>query len=299
MKFSALRSINVVALVSYSIILVQLVRAEAPLRARLEVSDKVVLRGDPVLYKLLLENTSTSTIYVTSPINDARLVQFLETRRGKDDWNVVGERSAEREGRTDALVKIAGKETYAIRGVFFVSDANRFVFDKEGSLEIRVRINCALGEFVTNTEMIAVKERPDKEQMELVRRNVPRVYKILTATAGVEKLTPPQEELRQKLTSGSLDKSLEMFHDVATYLKDGTVRGETCDHYGAFERISKELDPCRKDQVASLLAISSHKLAKWDQLEKLSNELKEDCAERSNFRAELEAARERALRGMP
>ena len=293
------RNLTLATLAGCCFLISPLVSAAEPLRARLIVSDNSVLQGDPVLYKLLLENTSTSTIYVTSPINDARLVQFLETRRAKEDWKVVGERSAEREGRTDALVKIAGKETYAIRGVFFVSDANRLVFDKEGSLEIRVRIHCALGEFVANTETIVVNGRQDREEMELVRQNAPHVYKILAATAGVEKLTPPQEELRQKLTSGSLDKSLEMFHDVATYLKDGTVRGDSCDHYGAFVRVSKGLDPCRKDQVASLLAISSHKLAKWDQLEKLSNELKEDCAERSNFRAELEAARERALRGMP
>lgn len=289
----------VVAFICCSFLATQLVRAETPLRVRLVVSDNTILCRDAVLYKLVLENTLPSTIQLNSRMNDVRFVYFLETRRGIGDWNVECERSAAREGRADETFRITGKAIIAKRGSYFVSDANRFIFDREGSLEIRIRVKCALGEFVTNTELITVKERTDKEQMELVRQNAPRVDGILAATAGVEKLTPSQDELRQKLTSGSLDKSLEMFHEVATYLKDGFVRGESCDHYGAFVRISKGLDPCRKDQVASLLAISSLKLGKWDQLQKLSNELKEDCVERSLFRVTLEAARERALRGMP
>lgn len=294
-----MRSILLVTLFSCHILYARLILAEEPLRTRLVVSDNTIVCGDPILYKLVLENTLISTIQLNSRMNDVRVVYFLETRRESGDWKIECERSQEREGLAEETFRIAGKATIVKRGMYFVSDANRFIFGKEGSVEIRIRVKCALGEFVTNTKTIAVKERPDKEQMELVRQNSPHVYKMLAATSGVKKLTPPQEELRKKLTSGSLDKSLEMFHEVATYLKDGAVRGEVCDHYGAFLRISKGLDPCRKDQVASLLAFSSLDLAKWDQLEMLSDELKEDCAERSYFQMTLEAARERALRGMP
>ncbi|MBC7855217.1 MAG: hypothetical protein IAF94_17440 [Pirellulaceae bacterium] len=259
-----------------------------PIRVAMVVSDQTVLVNDAVNFKLRIVNRLGSTVIVTGEDN-TKFKVLLEYREGKDEWQKLGDVRAWRpeSPATNSYISLEPKETYAIYGfVLSKSNPKDRVFDHVGTYDIRLRMHCMLGEFVTDTVVIVVRERPKAEMDVLAANNGSAAsrFQAFFHLFNLEGELPKEfEELRSELHSGSIDGSLELAGKIGKYLESSTVDGKTCTFHQAFGKLSEGLDEVRTDVAAIYLCYFATKRNKLDDAATIVAHLKDNGLMRNSL----------------
>ena len=151
-------------------------------------------------------------------------------------------------------------------------------------------MHCMLGEFVTDTVVIVVRERPKAEMDVLAANNGSAAsrFQAFFHLLNLEKGLPKEfAELRKELHSGSIDRSLELAGRIGTYLESSTVDGKTCTFHQAFDKLSEGLDEVRTDFAAIYLCYFATKRNKLDDAATIVAHLKDSGLMRNNLLFEL------------
>ncbi len=259
------------------------------------LSDTVILAHDPVMYKLLLHNQSKSLIYIAK-FPGGGFSHALDCRlRPSERWVQAAELSAVTMGAVEGERTISGEKSFATYGQFFLNSKDQPIFSSPGDYEVRIRVKCVLGEFTTEKQLVRVGQRPRAEVEAIMKHaNVIRSWFNYCSFSD-----PPEiyfADLRPKVHSGSVERTLKLFDGLSEFMKTRNVAGEKCTAREAFSKLSKGLDEVRRDQLATSLLSHAKEAKQWQDVADLLPALAEETDSRGTFERALQAAIRRELK---
>ena len=264
--------------------------ADGPISVSLTISDTEILVCDAVAYKVVVENETVSEVQLRNVKAERKVhvIQYLECRVPGKDWVTVREVSAAKEGAYRGDLRIAGKGRFAFYGQLFLNENRDFVFAEPGEYEVRVRLSCLLGEFVTEPRKITAKNRPAKEVASLSnsRRLLERILSTMKEAPFREEMVP----IHTSLASGATKKSLDLLVLTSVYRKTGKVQDKELCLLDAYELACANLDDVRRDTANDEFLMIAHERKAWLEMAKLLSQRHEDSDARRTYAHELETA---------
>lgn len=264
--------------------------ADRPVFVSLAISDTEILVCDAVAYKVVVENKTLSEVQLRNVKTQRKVhvIQYLECRSPEKEWVTVREVSAAKEGAYRGDLRIAGKESFAFYGQFFLDEKRDFVFTEPGDYEVRIRLSCLLGEFVTDSRRITAKDRPAKEVACLKdsRRLLERILSPLKEDPFLEEMIP----IQKALAAGATKKTLDLLVLSSLYRKTGKVHDKELSLLPAYEAVCANLDEIRRDTANDEFLVIAHERKAWPELAKLLSQSRADSDSRRTYAHELETA---------
>ncbi|MGI8981334.1 MAG: hypothetical protein ACR2FY_19080 [Pirellulaceae bacterium] len=283
-------AVVVVALVAVRV--TQQSRADELLSIGLLTSDAQVYVNDGLSYKVVITNESRSQVTIAGPRVLPQFSCLIEYRVDEGEWVLLWDDliNGQKAEVLPAPIKIAAGLKWAEYGQVFLTKGKKHVFHEVGKPEIRAKVTCAIGTFLSKPIPIDVIPWP-ASQLPLDKRFVPVGHLVLDETMPLlERHFENLTELCGRYPSGGVAKSLKLFLDVESYEKDGAVAGKVATRAEAFKVLSPGLDEVRRDQLAFLLGNGARKAKQWKDVAALLGEIKDESSRRRSLQGELDGA---------
>lgn len=263
---------------------------EKAIAVRLIVSDHKILRGDWVGYKLIITNHLESTVQLCDIKNPAarEIKQFVECRKPGGEWKEVQENFYTKQGGLPRAILIDGKQDRWFYEQIFLDKEREFVFADQGEYEVRIRLKCLLGEFVTDPVTISVEQRGEKELARLHKgRHYMEFFLDPQYKGNANVLT---QDLEAALSGGSVKRSLELLDEFNTFQETGRLGGKELGLAAAHARLTKDLDDVRHHQLSKRFLRLARERRNWPELALLLDDPRLESGMRADYAEDLKIA---------
>ncbi len=202
------------------------------------------------------------------------------------DWKVMRIHSAQTEGYLEGETQLEGKRSFAKFGSAFRDGKGGLVFAAVGTHELRARVKCPIGEYVTEPIAISVEER-SADQVTLIHNNSRILWIILDQLVPTEPGIELVSDLAKDLEGGLIRDSFARKVATDKFRESGMLGDRAVTHVAAFEELQRGLDSVRRDHLAITLAYDAKQKKQWMDVYQLIKELREESTSRRNLVHEL------------
>jgi hypothetical protein len=181
--------------------------ADKSISVKIEVAAKELLSGDFCPYKIVITNNGISSVTLETAIEGQGLIIFMEHRvKGEkekegSEWILVRTHSAQTEGLVQGHILLDGKQSFVKFGSAFRDGKGGLVFATVGTHELRARVKCPIGEYVTEPIAISVEER-NADQVALIQNNSGKLRIILDQLIPTDSRFELVSDLAKNLQGG-------------------------------------------------------------------------------------------------
>ena len=257
-------------------------------RVKLLLSDHEAILKDGIAYKVIITNTSRSSIMISGPLLDPPFRCFTQVKAPGKEWQRVQDFSTILAPHTPGLIQIPAGGIWAEYGQLCMTADKDVIFSTIGKWEIRAQVRTVLGTVVSEACPLEIKDWPKGVLLgpDFSRGgNLVLRWERAPRRLDLEKFAKGSEHYR----FGSIGKTLKMVIAAETYISTGEISGKEVSRQEAYKLLAAPLDEVRKDQLAKMLINDAMQKERWKDASDLLRELKELSYFRRGREAEAEA----------